>query len=364
MRCQIAASIHEIDPERWDALADGEVAMSHRWQRAMEASQRRSQPRYVLLEDERGPLAAVVVNLAAAFGRVGWREALLRRLIVAVGATYSSRHCGIAIRAGADRAGVLGRLDALLAGLSWREAHPLVGIGNVLERDLPIWRARGYLAARQRSFMVLDLDVESYEQYLACLPKKDRGELRRVQRRAAEQGVELSLEPLAGQGDQLYPLMAEIFARHGTPASAIPFTPALFPAIERELPGEAVVLSGKVDGQLAGFFLGVRQGDEMLWPAAGLHYELARPSCLYFVMLDQLIRWSIDQGIRRVYGGMTNEEQKARHGFQPRARWFCVRAYPGPLNRALGLAAAWRERSSRPTPVGTAQPSAAPAVGG
>jgi hypothetical protein len=30
MRCQIAASIHEIDPERWDALADGEVAMSHR----------------------------------------------------------------------------------------------------------------------------------------------------------------------------------------------------------------------------------------------------------------------------------------------------------------------------------------------
>jgi hypothetical protein len=102
----------------------------------------------------------------------------------------------------------------------------------------------------------------------------------------------------------------------------------------------------------------------MLWPAAGLHYELARPSCLYFVMLDHLIRWGIDQGTRRVYGGMTNEEQKARHGFQPRARWFCVRAYPGPLNRALGLVAAWRDRASRPTPAGAAQPSAAHAVGG
>jgi hypothetical protein len=96
----------------------------------------------------------------------------------------------------------------------------------------------------------------------------------------------------------------------------------------------------------------------MLWPAAGLHYELARPSSLYFVMLDHLIRWSIGKGMRRVYGGMTNEEQKARHGFHPQARWFCMRAHPGLLNGALALAVAWRDRPTQPTPPGGQRPSA------
>jgi predicted N-acyltransferase len=353
VRCQVVESIHQLDPERWDAVADGEIAMSHRWQRAMEVSFRVTRPRYVLLEDERGPLATAVVNLAGVFGREGWREALLRRLTVSVGATFSARHCGVALRPGADVVAALRQVNSALAGLCRRETRPLIGVSNVVERDLPIWRSHGYVAARQRDHMVLDLPVRSYDQYLERLPRKDRAELRRVRRKGEEFGVELSLEPLADQGERLFPLMAEIFARHGTPESALPITPAIFGAIARELPGEAFVLSGRIGGQLAGFGLGIRQRDEMLWPAAGLRYELARPSCLYFVLLDELIRWSIDQGLRRIYGGMTNERQKAGHGFQPHARWFCVRAHPGPLNRALGLALECRDWSSR-LPAGSA----------
>jgi uncharacterized protein len=347
MKCQIVESIRQIDPERWDALADGEIAMSHRWQRAMEASLRPTRPRYVLLEDERGPLATAVVNLAGRFGRYGWREALLSRLTVSVNATFSARHCGIAIRRGVDEVPALRQMNAALTDLCRRETRPMIGVSNVREGDLPLWRAQGYVASRQRDHMVLDLPFQSYDQYLQHLPTRDRSEVRRVRRKGAEYGVELSFEPLAGQGDQLYPLMAEIFARHGTTAAAMPFTPALFSAIEREMPGEALVLSGRVGGQLAGFCLGIRQGDEMLWPVAGLHYELARPSCLYFVLLDELIRWGIEQGMRRIYGGMTNERQKEGHGFKPQSRWFCVRAYPGPLNGALGLALAWRDRPSQ-----------------
>src|SRR5262245_60310458 len=120
----VADSIAQLDPERWDALAGGEIAMSHRWQRAMEASRRCSRPRYVLIEDERGPLAAAVTNLAGEFGRRGWREALLRRLVLAVGATFSSRHCGVAVRAGADPLPPLRRLDVTLAELCRRGTRP------------------------------------------------------------------------------------------------------------------------------------------------------------------------------------------------------------------------------------------------
>jgi predicted N-acyltransferase len=239
---------------------------------------------------------------------------------------------------------VLPHLEAVVADLCWRETRPLVGVSNVAERDLPLWRAHGYLAARQHDHMVLDVDGLSYDQYVERLPIEDRRELRRVWRKGAAAGADLSVEPLAGQGDQLYPLMAETFARHGTPASAIPLASGLFAAIEREMPGDAVVVAGRIGGQLAGFFLGIRQGDALLLPLAGLRYELAHPSCLYFVLIDHLIRWSIDQGLRRIYGGMSNERQKARHGFRPQSHWFCIRAHPGFLNRAVGLALDRRRR--------------------
>src|SRR5262249_55072291 len=135
------------------------------------------------------------------------------------------------VRAGADPLPALRRLDASLGELCRHGTRPLIGVNNVVESDLPLWRARGYRFARQRDFMVLDLPGRTYEQYLEALPTSDRRELRRVGRRGADFGVELSLEPLAGQGGELYPLLVEIFAHHGTPLAAMPFTPELFPAI-------------------------------------------------------------------------------------------------------------------------------------
>ncbi|HEY3080106.1 MAG TPA: GNAT family N-acetyltransferase [Chloroflexota bacterium] len=346
MRHRIVDSIDQIDPERWDAVAGGEIAMSHRWQRVMEASRRGYRPRYILLEDEHGPLATAVVNTAEEFGRSGWREALMRRLTAVVGATFSSRHCGVAARPGVGLAVVLPGVERALADLCRREARPLLAVKSVAEEQLPVLRARGYFASRQPNYMVLDLPVSSYEGYLELLSGRDRAELRRVRRRGADSGAELSLAPLDGQGDRLFPLMAEIYARHGKAVAAMPLTSELFPALEREMPGEAIVFSGTVDGKLAGFFLGLRQGDELLAPVAGLRYELAHPSCLYFLLIDQLVRWSTERGLRRIYAGMSNEQQKARHGFRPQARWFCVRANPGPVNRALGLALARRGGSS------------------
>jgi predicted N-acyltransferase len=346
VNCRVADSIGQLDPERWDAVAGGEIAMSHRWQRVMEASRTCYRPRYVLVEDERGPLASAVVNLVEEFGRSGWRESLMRRLTAVVGATFSSRHCGLAARPGVGLAVVLPEVERALADLCRRETRPLLGVKSVGEPELPVWRARGYLASRQPDFMLLDLPEPSYERYLERLSSDDRAELRRTRRRGAE--VELSLAPLDGQSERLFPLFAEIYARHGKDVAAMPFRPDVFGVLEREMPGEGIVFSGSVGGELAGFFLALRQGDELLAPIAGLRYELAHPTCLYFVLIDELVRWSLAQGIRRVYAGMTNERQKARHGFRPQQRWFCVRAHPGALNRALGLALARRERAPAP----------------
>jgi predicted N-acyltransferase len=330
-----AQTIREIGEDRWDVVAGGEILMTHRWQRVLEASRRSYHPHYLLLEDLQGPRAAVVLSTSDAFGRSGWQEALLRRLTVQISAPFCARHCGIALQPGTALADVLPTLERAFGTLYRRRGHVLLSASNVSERDLPVWRAQGYLALRQRSTTILDVPTASYEQYLAGLQGRDRRELGRIKRRGAQQGVSFAHGPLAGDGDQLYPLVREVYARHRTP---MVFTSELFAALEREMPGEVMVFRGYVQGRLAAMLLSLMHRPMLSVPVGGMRYDLAYPNHLYFLLTDEMVRWSIAHGFQRIYGGITNEQQKGRHGFRTQARWFCFRASPRPLHRALTAA--------------------------
>jgi predicted N-acyltransferase len=327
VRWQMVTSIRDLDEERWDALAGAEVTMTHRWQRVMEASRVAYRPRYLLAEDYRGPLVGIVADTNQSFGGSRWRDLLLRRLTLIVSAPFSSRHCGIIRRPDAS----MDCVDRLLRDLSWRQRRPLLGVANVNAADLPAWSERRFHARSQPPSMVLDLDTASYERYLERLPGRDRHELRRARRRASEADVTVRQAALDGYTMDLYPLLAEVSRRH----QSVVFSPELFPALARELAEQVLVLSATVRGQTAGFFLCLRQGRSLLAILAGLRYALAYPSSLYFVLLDELVRWSLEHDIQRIHAGLSNEIQKQRHGFRPHARWLCVRAYPDFVNRLI-----------------------------
>jgi hypothetical protein len=86
----------------------------------------------------------------------------------------------------------------------------------------------------------------------------------------------------------------------------------------------------------------------------GLHYEIARPSFLYFLLQDEAIQWSIQHGLRRLYVGRTNEREKQKHGFYLEERWLCYRARVRPLNRVLAAALPLIQRLSHPVGGSTA----------
>jgi predicted N-acyltransferase len=302
----------------------------------MEDTRATYQPRYVLAEDSRGPLLALVANTSESFGRGGWREAALRRLSVVLSAPFSSQHCGLMVRDGTPPADVLPALESLLAQLCWREQRLVVGVSNVATAKVEHWRAHGFTARPQPVRMLLELPSPSYACYLEGLSSRDRKELRRARRRAAELDVSFSHAPLRADQPHLFPMFAEVCARErGRGGTDTPFTPALFANLERELPDEVMVFSGSVGGYPAGYFLCLVQGGTLLATLAGLRYALAQPSSMYFLLLDEMIQWSLAHGIHSIHAGLTNETQKRRHGFRPQARWFCFKAYPGALNRAL-----------------------------
>jgi predicted N-acyltransferase len=331
---QIARCITEFDPAAWDALAGGDVSLTHAWQRVMEACRQSYRPFYVLLRDGQGPLASAVVNASESFGKRGWRRWVVQRFPLVVRGPLSSASCGIGLRPGVDLADALPELERALSRLCWQNLRPLWGVSNVTEADLPFWRARGFLASAQWAHVVLDLP-SSYEAYLAQLPASHRAQIHRLHKRAERFAVSFAHEPLAGEQEQLYALLREVNASYGTPMETVPLTPLFFSAIRREMPGAEQLFKGFVGGELAGYLWCLRRGPTLWWLIVGLHYELSRPSHLYFSLMDEMIRWSCAHGVRRIYGGMASEREKQKHGFGLQQRWFCYRAHPPLLNVAL-----------------------------
>jgi predicted N-acyltransferase len=251
-------------------------------------------------------------------------------LTLIVSAPYSSCHSGILARPGVSPDRVL----RLLERMALLERRPLLGVANVDAANVQGYAARGFHPRPQPPRSVLDLETPGYDEYLQRLPARARHELRRARRRATAANVTVRQAPIDGCAVDLYPLLAEVQRRHGPVA----FSPELFPAIARELADRVIVLSATVGAQTAGFFLCLRQGTSLLAIFAGLRYALAYPTSAYFILLDELVRWSLAHGIQRIYAGLSNERQKQRHGFSSRARWLCVRAYPQPLNQLLAIA--------------------------
>ena len=320
---RFAHAIRQFGEHEWDSVAGSELMMSHRWHRVMEASRPDFRPCYALIDDARGPLAAVASAGRSRLIAPGtWRERIAAMLTLTIGAPFSARASGISIRSDVSLAAAMPAIEPALAKLCLFERRPLLGVTNVQEADLRAFGARGFKTVARPPTMVLDLTSASYAEYLLQLPKDDRAEVRRARRRATEHNLELSWAPVTGTSVALFPLFQELCAHHGT---SPPVRAEFFAAIAREMPSESQIVVGSVDGQPAGFVACLIQKDALIAPMIGLHYELSRPSCLYQVLIDEMVRWSLERGFRSIHLGLTNERQKRRHGFLPQARYACVR---------------------------------------
>ncbi|MBN2006520.1 MAG: GNAT family N-acetyltransferase [Anaerolineae bacterium] len=334
-----AHSIKEFDREQWDAMAGNVVAMTYGWQCVMETGWQNKTPCYLWIEDERGPLAAIITQLNEDFGShgaLGWFHSHLNAVI---SPPFSGIGTGVLLRPGESFEIMRPHLDRILREFSRRHRRPLTTIANVTDETRALWESMSFHPSPRPDLMVMKVP-DTYDAYLAGLNSKDRSELRRIRRHAQESGLEITFErgPLAGEGEAIYPLFCEVYAKHGTSRESMPFSPQFFHLLEQETPGQAFLIKGYINGVLEGVSLCLRHNDSLWWPMAGLHYEVARPHYLYFLLIDEMVQWSIENGIRFIDGGLTNERQKARHGFVRQPRWYCYRSNVLAVNRFIAWA--------------------------
>lgn len=330
-------SIQEVNEQHWDMAAKSKLLMTHRYCRLLEECWHDYDPRYVLVENDQGPCAVAVANASDAFRNRGIMRWLYQRFNLVFRPPYNTES-GVAVRPDLSLQAVMPELLPAMEQLCRKEGRAFMTVTNVSPADLPVWQQAGFLPAPQINTNILDLPA-TYELYLSTLRTKPRSELMRLRRRALEAGVRFEVGLLGEEEvEQAYSLFSEVHEKHGVALMKIPFTAQFLTKLCREFPEQTVVVKGFLGDRLSAAFLCSCDGAFMWSQVAGLNYETARPLQLYFVMLDEMIRWAIAHGVQRIYGGFSNDQLKQRQGFRTEERWMCYHACSRPLNAMLARA--------------------------
>jgi Acetyltransferase (GNAT) domain len=333
------------------------------------------EPRYALIGDATGPLAAVVLQWAQLEGRNlrpraaapedGDGEASpLRRLFGAVarrGADALAGQvrervlvCGNLLTYGQHAVAIAAGADATLAwsGVAeaiyrLRRAEKLAGQpGFVIVKDLPaaatdgpaLLARVGYREADTEPNMVLALDAKwkTHADYLASLASKYRGNVKnRVLAPMADGGLVVRrFEPDAALGARMHALYLQVHER----AALRPFTLHLdyFTALARAA-GARLVCSGifNGDGTLLGFICTLDDGVQALAYHIGFERAAAKERPLYLRLLHASIDDAIAIGARELSLGRTALEPKSRLGATARPTAVWVRHRQPMMNRLV-----------------------------
>jgi predicted N-acyltransferase len=340
MRVQVARSIHEFEPSRWDAVAGSRLPLSHAWLRLLETGALGYHALYLLVEDEQGPLAAAV---SPAWAVEWWERAAFRQLL-ALYPPYSASTSGLALREGCSLEATFPRLEPLLRKLAWKHGRLVTSLTVTSTAEAEYLQKQGFRTLEMSPGTVLPIQWSSYEDYLAAFPSRVRTGLGRSRRRAEKGGARVQVGvPILGLERQLYALLAKTFTLNGS-KSPPPFSERFFSAAVEQLGERVVLIAGYLGDELVGYVLAFHDHHSMITPLAGFD-EKARDAHVYFVVLQEALRWAIEHGLRRIYMGTTNYHIKERMGFQLQPRIACYRPSARLLEPMVSLAAPWLERS-------------------
>lgn len=365
----LADRIAQLDAGAWDAAARGASWFFSRGYLGMLEGVLPAaiEPRYALIGDGGGPLAAVVLQWVRIEGRnLRPRQALdahadadaeevspLRRLLDAVarrGADALASQvqeralvCGNLLTFGQHAVALAERADPALAwsGVAeaiyrLRRAEKLAGhIGFVVVKDLPsgdgggaeVLSRVGYRQAETEPNMVLAIEPQwkQHGDYLASLASKYRSAVKnRVLAPIADAGLALRrFEPDAALGARMHALYLQVHER----AALRPFTlhADYFSALSRAA-GPRLRCAGLFaadETTLLGFICTLDDGAQAIAWHIGFDRAAAQQHPLYLRLLHASIEDAIAFGARELSFGRTALEPKSRLGAkaQPTAVW-------------------------------------------
>ena len=218
--------------------------------------------------------------------------------------------------------------DRVWAAQALREALPAVArrlhAPLIVLKDFPAeWRfvlqefvEHGYTRLPSMPSVALDLKFQTFDDHLADLSQKARGDLRRKFREAARLPP-VSLEvrrDISDRVDELYPLYLQVHRRATRRFETL--TPNYFRRLGREMPERCRFFIWSQQGRPVAFDACTLHNGELWADAIGLDYRVALDLHLYFIVKRDVIDWACRNGVRRYHSGPLNYDPKLRLGFR------------------------------------------------
>ena len=310
---EIIESIRQINPGEWNHLVQNRPFANWQWLQLTETVLSNHQPRYVLLRQDGALQAAIVCALQTQFqtplfqGTLGW---FIRR--------YPGLRCSLPLSC--DPGILLGEQVAeaemfpkLMQGLEdlIQQEHVSFYTIDHLCPAMPLWeflQSRGFHRIAHLSEIYLDTPWPSFEDYLASLTSKKRGQYRRIGRRLAEKDITLAVaDPLAEDEQTMQKLVENVFQRHREPNL---YVNDLFAQANRLMGDDFRLIVARKDGQLIGCLALLRSGNEWIGKWVGLDYEQTWNTRTYYGLSAEGVRQTILAGGQRLRMGTTGHETK------------------------------------------------------
>jgi predicted N-acyltransferase len=333
MRTRTLASIDEVPAAAWNLLAGDRCPfLRHEFLAALEHQRCIGPgtgwtPRIVIAEDAQGDLAGATPCYEKSHSRgefvfdFSWARAYQQAGLpyypkLVVGVPFSPV-TGERFLAGQrhDANAVRGALIRHLQKLAGERACSSVHVLFPTSGENALLAAAGFMKRSDCQFHWQNAGYASFDQFLETFTAEKRKKSRRERRRVEEAGIRFAT--IAGAKldaelwDELYPLYADTFARHG---HAPYLTYGFFLELARVMPESLMLKVAKLDGAAVGLAIYIVGSDTLYgryWGTSGNHHSLHFETCYY-----QGIDYCIERGLQHFEPG-TQGEHKVARGFVP-----------------------------------------------
>jgi predicted N-acyltransferase len=333
MRTRTLASIDEVDAEAWNAIAGRRCPfLRHQFLAALEHQRCVGfasgwTPRIVVVESAAGALLGAAPCYEKTHSRgefvfdFSWARAYQQAGLpyypkLVVGVPFSPvTGVRFLVADGADASIVRGALIAALRSLAEERRCSSVHVLFPTAAEHSVLADAGFMARTDCQFHWHNAGYATFDEFLETFTAEKRKKSRRERRRVEEAGVRFHTlagsELDEGTWDELYPLYADTFARHGH----LPYlTYGFFLELAQTLPERLMLKVASIEGTPVGLAIFI-VGDDTLygryWGTSGNHHSLHFETCYY-----QGIDYCIEHGLARFEPG-TQGEHKVARGFVP-----------------------------------------------
>ena len=174
----------------------------------------------------------------------------------------------------------------------------------------------GFFEVESLPYAEMDIPFKNFDDYLNKLSGASRYDMRRKFKKvdgAVKIDMSIIDEPDESVLAEIYGLYVQMLEKHEMTFEIVP--KEFFKNVVKNMPKETKFFLWRIEGRLVAFLFAFTSGEVFIDYYLGLDYEVAHKYHLFFIKFRDVMKWCIENNIKRYEIGFSGYEPKRRLGF-------------------------------------------------